>query len=515
MAQNKIQNFNILYVEDDDLIREHTFRILIKLIEQENIFTASNGLIGLEIFKQSKIDLIISDIMMPIMDGLCMIEEIKALNIKVPIILTTAFDSSDYFLKAIELDVDKYIIKPINWLKLKETIEIIHKNFLFEKELNEQTQILKEYKHAIDESSIVSKADLNGKITYVNDLFCTVSGYERAELIGKSHSIVRHPETKCETFKNLWETILSKKIWRGRIKNRKKDGGFYIVETVITPILDKNGEIKEFISIRQDVTDFVKVGRELLEQKEKEKETEKKHLEELHKTKDSFLVVFTHELKTPLNAIINFASFAIRRLQKPEIKDISKVVEMIETVRENGHDMLEVVNSILDISRLKANKMSFVINDFDISECVDEIIHRYASLIEKESIKVNYNFNHKNRKIFSDKNRLKQLLSNLISNAIKYGNNLIEISTNIDIIKNKLILKVEDNGNGIKNKEAIFGLFEQDENDDMTRTAKGTGVGLHFVKLLSEGLNIGLKLEDSQTLGGASFILEFDLNSGK
>ena len=249
------------------------------------------------------------------------------------------------------------------------------------------------------------------------------------------------------------------------------------------------------------------MGKELLEQKEKEKETEKKHLEELHKTKDSFLVVFTHELKTPLNAIINFASFAIRRLAKPEIKSKEKIIEMMETVRENGHDMLDVVNSILDISKLKAHKMNFAISDFDIIECIEEIKNRYSSLIEKDGIEVKENFNHSNLKIHSDRNRVKQLLSNLISNAIKYGNNIIEIS--INVVENRLIVTIEDNGVGIKNKDGIFELFEQDESDDMTRTAKGTGVGLHFVKLLCEGLEIGLKLEDSKNLGGAKFILDF------
>lgn len=509
MAKDKIQNFNILYVEDEDIIREHTSRILARMVEKDNIFTAKNGVEGIKAFETVKVDLIISDIMMPIMNGLDMIAEIKTLNSKIPVILTTAFDSPEYFLKAIELNIDKYIIKPVVGTKLKEAIEDIHKKFLLQRDLNEQKQILNEYKHAIDESSIVSKSDLKGDITYVNKLFCRVSGYSEEELIGKPHNIVRHPDTPKEAFKELWETILAKKIWRGRIKNRKRNGDYYIVETVITPILDKNGDIKEFISIRQDVTEFVKVGRELIEQREKEKEIEKKHLEELHKTKDSFLVVFTHELKTPLNAIINFASFAIRRLSKPEIKSKEKIIEMMETVKENGHDMLDVVNSILDISRLKANKMNFAISDFDISECIEEIVQRYSSLIEKDSIIVKENFNHSNLKIHSDRNRVKQLLSNLISNAIKYGDNTISISTTI--VEDKLIVQVEDNGQGIKNKDGIFELFEQDESDDMTRTAKGTGVGLHFVKLLSDGLNIGLKLEDSKTLGGAKFILEFSI----
>ncbi|MGB3962454.1 MAG: EAL domain-containing protein [Sulfurimonas sp.] len=89
-----------------------------------------------------------------------------------------------------------------------------------------------------------------------NDNFCNLSLYTRDEVLGKPHSIVRHEDTKAELFTDLWKTILSKKVWRGEIKNRKKDGNFYIVDTVIAPILDENRAIREFLSIRHDITEL-------------------------------------------------------------------------------------------------------------------------------------------------------------------------------------------------------------------------------------------------------------------
>ena len=113
---------------------------------------------------------------------------------------------------------------------------------------------LLEYKKAIDESSIVSKTDKNGLITFVNKKFCEVSGYEEHELLGKNHSIIRHPSMTQEFFNKLWKTILNEGIFKGVIVNKKKNGLVYYVDTTIIPILDENKDIVEFISIRHNIT---------------------------------------------------------------------------------------------------------------------------------------------------------------------------------------------------------------------------------------------------------------------
>ena len=99
------------------------------------------------------------------------------------------------------------------------------------KDLKYSYNFLLEYKKAIDESSIVSKTDKNGLITFVNKKFCEISGYEEDELIGKSHNIVRHPSMTKEFFNNLWKTITNKEIFKGVIVNKKKNGTVYYVVT--------------------------------------------------------------------------------------------------------------------------------------------------------------------------------------------------------------------------------------------------------------------------------------------
>lgn len=110
--------------------------------------------------------------------------------------------------------------------------------------------ILNQYYHAINDSSIVSKTDRQGIITFINYKFVQISGYSEKELVGQPHSILRNPIMSSETFKDLWSTIQSKKMWHGIIKNKRKDGSAYIVDTFIYPIVDDEDTIVEYINIR-------------------------------------------------------------------------------------------------------------------------------------------------------------------------------------------------------------------------------------------------------------------------
>lgn len=124
------------------------------------------------------------------------------------------------------------------------------------KDVQAEYEHLKQYEKLLDSSAIVSKTDLAGKITYVNDEFCKVSKYTREELIGKNHRILKHPENDNAIFKELWKTISAKKIWKGVLKNLTKDGCTYYVKSVIMPIVNKNNEIIEYIAARTEITDL-------------------------------------------------------------------------------------------------------------------------------------------------------------------------------------------------------------------------------------------------------------------
>ena len=133
-------------------------------------------------------------------------------------------------------------------------------------ELDESINFLNQYKIALDSNSIVSKTDPQGLITYVNDEFCRISGYSKEELIGRSHSILRHPDNTKELFKDMWRTIQNKQIWRGTFKNLAKDKSEYYVKSVIIPILNENNQIVEYIAARTDVTELIQKEQIIKEQ---------------------------------------------------------------------------------------------------------------------------------------------------------------------------------------------------------------------------------------------------------
>ena len=133
--------------------------------------------------------------------------------------------------------------------------------------LDKNISFLDGYKMAIDETSVVSKSDKKGIITYANKMFCELSGYNEDELIGRPHNIVRHPDMPKEAFKDLWQTIKSKKIWKGVVKNRRKDGGHYIVDATIIPILDSDDNVIEYVAVRHDITELEDSKEEIKKQK--------------------------------------------------------------------------------------------------------------------------------------------------------------------------------------------------------------------------------------------------------
>lgn len=119
--------------------------------------------------------------------------------------------------------------------------------------IEKQNIEMSNYLNIIDNYVITSTTDLSGTITNVSKAFCDITGYDAHELIGKKHNVIRHPDMSSELYKDLWETIQSGKIWQGEIKNLKKDGSFYWVESTVSPIFE-DGNMIAYTSVRQDIT---------------------------------------------------------------------------------------------------------------------------------------------------------------------------------------------------------------------------------------------------------------------
>ena len=260
MSQNNdffryLKKLSLLYVEDDENTREELEYFLQNKVEK--LYVAKNGQEGFELFEKYQPDLIITDIQMPIMTGTKMIKLIKQINPNIPIVIITAINDTDYLFEAIKLNVTNYLTKPLNLFALSDVLSNISKNINLENENKEIYNSLKQYKDIVDERSIISKTDSNGIIIYINEPFEKISGYKKEELIGKPHNIITHPAIDKNIFKKMWKRInIEKKSWQGRLRNITKNGKEYFVDIIIKPILNLDGNIVEYISLSNDITDL-------------------------------------------------------------------------------------------------------------------------------------------------------------------------------------------------------------------------------------------------------------------
>lgn len=491
-------------VEDDDEVRQTLASLLRRWGAQ--IHEAADGQAGLELFPKVNPDAVMSDIQMPRMDGFAMIRAIRAINPRIPVTVVTAHSDYAYLVKAIELGLDHLLFKPVDVMQLKTVLQKVFERIRLERDINKERQ----YYQALMAATIVSKTDLEGVITDVNDNFCQISGYAREELIGQPHNIVRHPDMPAESFKVMWETISAGKIWHGQVKNLTKDGGYYVVNATIVPLLDDRGQIAEYISIRQDITDLEKLREEVDRQREMQRKQQT--AQAITHARESLLLVFTHELKTPLNAIINFSEYVRKSVAKSTLENREKLTQLLDGVRANAHYMLENITNTLDIAKLKSGKLVFHKSSFNAYETVSQMMARHASLLEEQGATASLE-GDKSCYLASDELRVRQILANLYSNAIKYGNG--RILATILCESDGAVITIEDDGPGIMDKPELFELFEQGESQDMVRVSKGTGIGLHFVRLLCEGLGIESRVERSSRLGGTRFVLRFPNRKGR
>ena len=247
--------FNILYIENNTLTRRDTSILLqplcSKLIVVKSIIEALNKL------KNNHIDLIITDLYMPNVNGTEIIEKIKEDNSDIPIVIISAHLDREVLYKSINCGIQGYLIKPIESSQLLKKVEEI-------KEVLKKNILIQQYQTITDESSIISKTNKEGIITYVNDTFCAISGYTREELIGESHNILRSKEESIQLFENLWRRISQKKkVWTGVIKNQNKSGKTFYIKTTIKPILNTHGEIEEFIALAMPITNIIHPQKQL------------------------------------------------------------------------------------------------------------------------------------------------------------------------------------------------------------------------------------------------------------
>ena len=245
-----LSGLTILYVEDEDIIRDQISYFFKRFVK--NFHCAKNGLEGLEFCKTTIPDIIITDIQMPKLNGLDMVKQLGLPDI--PIIVTTAYSDVEYFLKAIELNISKYVIKPIDLMELVTNVQECVASARLKNEIFEKGNLLK----IVDENVLISITDKDGIIVDVSKALCKLTGYSKPEFFGNTHTFLRKKEYSEDFYMHLWEKILSGNKFNGEIEERNKKGEIYWVSLTITPVY-KDDEIVNFVAIRQDITNKKKL----------------------------------------------------------------------------------------------------------------------------------------------------------------------------------------------------------------------------------------------------------------
>jgi diguanylate cyclase (GGDEF)-like protein/PAS domain S-box-containing protein len=248
-AMEYCYNEKVLVIDDSITTSTQIKNILEKLLL--NVTLCNDGVKALEALNQKdNYSLILSDYAMPNLDGLELTKKIRtsADYKNCPIIIITNDNQNESKIKFYKYGANDILVKPI--LK-EELISKIINIFLNIKQIEE----IKSFNGLINKNIITSTTDINGKILSASDAFCDISGYTKKELLGQNHNILKHPDMPISIYKELWETILSGKVWSGELKNCKKNGDFYWVKAIIEPNFSKRGEIIGFSAVRYDITD--------------------------------------------------------------------------------------------------------------------------------------------------------------------------------------------------------------------------------------------------------------------
>ena len=521
-------NISVLLVEDDRLSLVIYSEFIRKIVN--DVYTASDGHEGIAVYREHKPDIVITDIMMPGIDGLEMIREIKKIDPTVKVIMISGHSEVDYFIRSIDLGVEGYLLKPIDNVKLKNKISELGDNILLSKKVAETEKKFQDFAALLPQ--IVFEADMEGRLTFVNELALKIFDYTKADLDEGLYlkNLVRNEAGKA--FPGIMKTLSEGNNFQElEVRCRTKKGKYFPALIYTSGIAD-NDVLSGIRGVMVDITSRKKMMEELktlnleLEEKVKErtarlvdeiKEKEKaekalikakEKAEESDKLKGIFLANVSHEIQTPIKAIMSFSNL----LHTPGQDEVRRS-ELIGIIESNGKALLNLTNDILEFTRLQSNTVKFYKINFDLNLFLEELYPVFETLKRKSSgkeVNLKLSLPQKGRPVLinSDPSRLRQIYTNLISNAFKFTHEGYVEYGYENISHGGIRFYVKDTGLGISKQyqKKIFERFIQ-EPKPLSIKKEGTGLGLPITQSLIEILG-GKIWVDSTPGKGSTFFFE-------
>jgi len=390
--------------------------------------------------------------------------------------------------------------------EIQRVVNIFNQAALLVREREASRRALNDQKFALDQHAIVSITDREGNITYANDLFCQLSGYPLDELLGRNHRLIASGSQPPAFFEDLWQTIAAGRVWHGEICNRNRVGALYWVSATIVPLKGEDGQLEQYIAIRTDISARKEVESAMMLAKEA--------AEQANKIKSDFLANMSHEIRTPMNGIIGMTELALETELNAEQR------EYLDLVKVSSDALLHIVNDILDFSKIEAGRMDIESIDFSLEQMLRDIVRSQAVRAHEKNLELLLHVAPDlPDRLIGDPGRLRQVLFNLVGNAIKFTRTgEVEVAVHRTYAtspdQTELRFSVRDTGIGIARDKfkAVFDSFSQADTST-TRQYGGTGLGLtistQLVTLM--GGTIGL---DSELGQGSTFHFTLCLANG-
>ncbi|MCB2197469.1 MAG: PAS domain S-box protein [Bacteroidetes bacterium] len=340
---------------------------------------------------------------------------------------------------------------------------------------------LKVLSNAIQHSpACVIITNLEGRIEIVNPSFTQITGYTPEDVIGKDISLL-HSES-IETFQDIINTVIDGKDWQGEFQNKKKNGEKYWELASISAVKDDENKITHFVVISEDITSRKRSEKELIDAKEK--------AEESNRLKTAFLANLSHEIRTPMNAIIGFSNLLLDEDMSYEEKE-----KLNNLINDNSQNLLKLIDDVIDISKIQSGDIQLNNTTCYLNKLLLDLYVTFSIQIENDTRKdihlsMNKGSKNKDLSIITDPVRLKQILYNLIENAVKFTTKgFVEFGYSIIEEENKVQFYVIDSGIGISGEkfDMIYDLFRQAD-ESFTREYGGTGIGLTIAKKIVDHL---------------------------